>query len=67
MAIAALDGCGPCHACQDVCPRSVPLLDIFAFTRRKLEEVDAVRLPVAELPAAEEGMEQAQPEPGLGT
>ena len=35
--------------------------------RLKLEEVDAVRLPVAELPAAEEGMEQAQPEPGLGT
>ena len=67
VAIAALDGCGPCHACQDVCPRSVPLLDIFAFTRRKLEEVDAVRSPVAELPAAEEGMEQAQPEPGLGT
>ena len=67
VAIAALDGCGPCHACQDACPRAVPLLDIFDYTRRKLAEVDAVLAPAAELPAAEEALPQAQPEPGLGT
>jgi succinate dehydrogenase/fumarate reductase-like Fe-S protein len=64
-AIATLDACGSCHACQEVCPRAVPLLDIFAFTRRKLAEVDAARAPVAELVAAEEPI--AAPQPGLGT
>src|SRR5207237_809118 len=49
--IGTLDACGVCHACQDVCPRAVPLLDIFAFTQRKLLEVDAARAPAAELAA----------------
>lgn len=62
--IGTLDACGVCHACQDVCPRAVPLLDIFAFTRRKLVEVDAARA-CEELPAAEEPVVAAQP--GLGT
>jgi len=65
-AIATLDLCGTCHACQEVCPRAVPLLDIFAFTRRKLLEVDAARAQVAELPAPEETV-AAAPQPGLGT
>ena len=39
--IGLLNQCGTCRACQDVCPRAVPLLDIFAFTRRKLDEVRA--------------------------
>jgi hypothetical protein len=48
-----------------VCPRAVPLLDIFAFTRRKLLEVDAARAPATEMAAAEEPAVAAQP--GLGT
>jgi len=63
--IGTLDACGVCHACQDVCPRAVPLLDIFAFTRRKLLEVDAARAPAAELAVAEEPVATVQP--GLGT
>jgi succinate dehydrogenase/fumarate reductase-like Fe-S protein len=63
--ISALDACGPCHACQDVCPRAVPLLEIFAFTRRKLLEVDAARDPAAEAPAAAQDVVPAIP--GLGT
>jgi hypothetical protein len=43
----------------------VPLLEIFAFTRRKLVEVDAARAPFPELAAAEEPVAAAQP--GLGT
>ena len=39
--LSALDGCGSCSLCRDACPRGVPLLDIFRFTRRKLEEVEA--------------------------
>jgi Fe-S oxidoreductase len=41
--VALLDLCGTCTRCRDVCPRGVPLLDIFAFTRRKLAQVDALR------------------------
>ena len=63
--IGTLDACGVCQACQDVCPRAVPLLDIFAFTRRKLVEVDAARAPAAELATAEEPVVAVQP--GLGT
>jgi succinate dehydrogenase/fumarate reductase-like Fe-S protein len=63
--IGTLDACGLCHACQDVCPRAVPLLDIFTFTRRKLLEVDEARAPAAELAVAEEPVAAAQP--GLGT
>jgi len=40
-ALGALDLCGDCRLCQDSCPRSVPLLDIFRFTRHKLEQVEA--------------------------
>ena len=43
----------------------MPLLDIFAFTRRKLAEVDAARAPAAELATAEEPVVAVQP--GLGT
>jgi len=64
-AIATLDQCGTCHACQDVCPRAVPLLQIFAFTRRKLAEVDAAQAPVSEPLALEEPAGRAGP--GLGT
>ena len=39
-AVACATG-GTCSACQQICPRSVPLLEIFAFTRRKLAQVDA--------------------------
>ena len=38
--IALLDKCGSCSACQQICPRAVPLLEIFAFTRGKLADVD---------------------------
>lgn len=38
--LAVLDGCGTCSLCQGACPRGVPLLRIFAFTRRKLAELD---------------------------
>jgi succinate dehydrogenase/fumarate reductase-like Fe-S protein len=65
--ISLLDRCGTCRACQDSCPRGVPLLEIFAFTRRKLVEVDAARAPAllpAE-PAAE--AEAAVAQPGLST
>lgn len=41
--VAILDLCGTCTRCRDVCPRGVPLLDIFAFTRRKLAQVDEAR------------------------
>ena len=40
-AVEVVELCGACTACQDSCPRAVPLLDIFAFTRRKLAEVSA--------------------------
>ena len=39
--VALLDRCGSCSLCQNACPRGVPLLAIFAFTRRKLVEMDA--------------------------
>ena len=63
--ISALDECGSCHVCQDVCPRAVPLLEIFAFTKRKLLEVDAALAPEADAPAATELDIPALP--GLGT
>jgi formate hydrogenlyase subunit 6/NADH:ubiquinone oxidoreductase subunit I len=40
-ALLAVERCGDCRLCQDTCPRGVPLLEIFAFSRRKLTEVDA--------------------------
>jgi succinate dehydrogenase/fumarate reductase-like Fe-S protein len=51
-AVAIVESCGTCHACQEVCPRGVPLLKIFAFTRRKLAEVDAARASEASAFAA---------------
>ena len=54
--VALLDLCGTCTLCRDVCPRGVPLLDIFDFTRRKLAQVDAVRAGgAAQGPSDEEG------------
>jgi Fe-S oxidoreductase len=65
--IALLDRCGTCRLCQDSCPRRVPLLDIFAFTRRKLAEVDAARAPAA-LPASSAAAVDAPVvQPGLST
>ena len=63
--ISTLDECGSCHVCQDVCPRAVPLLAIFAFTKRKLLEVDAALAPEADAPTATELDIPALP--GLGT
>jgi succinate dehydrogenase/fumarate reductase-like Fe-S protein len=63
--ITVLDACGPCQLCQDVCPRAVPLLEIFTFTKRKLLEVDAARDPAAEASTAPEVVVPALP--GLGT
>jgi succinate dehydrogenase/fumarate reductase-like Fe-S protein len=63
--ISALDACGDCHVCQDVCPRGVPLLEIFAFTKRKLVEVDAARDLATEARPAAEAV--APLLPGLGT
>jgi succinate dehydrogenase/fumarate reductase-like Fe-S protein len=64
-AVAIVESCGTCHACQDVCPRGVPLLDIFAFTRRKLAEVDAARALDAYDVA--DALPKALPMAGLGT
>jgi len=50
--VALLDLCGTCTRCRDVCPRGVPLLDIFAYTRRKLAQVDAVRSETSSPPAS---------------
>ena len=63
--VSALDACGDCHACQDVCPRAVPLLEIFAFTKRKLLEVDAARDLATEARPAAEAVAPLMP--GLGT
>ena len=41
--IALLEKCGTCDLCQRNCPRGVPLLQIFAFTKRKLAQVDEAR------------------------
>lgn len=41
--ISVLSRCGSCRLCQEVCPRAVPLLDLFDFTRRKLAQVDEAR------------------------
>ena len=64
-AVAIVESCGACHVCQDVCPRGVPLLDIFAFTRRKLAEVDAARALDADAFAG--ALPPAMPVAGLGT
>ena len=50
--VKLLDLCGTCTLCQAACPRGVPLLEIFAFTKRKLLEVDAA-MPPALPPAAQ--------------
>jgi ferredoxin len=65
--ISLLDRCGTCRLCQDSCPRRVPLLEIFAFTRRKLVEVDAARAPAA-LPAHSDAeIDPGVAQPGLST
>jgi succinate dehydrogenase/fumarate reductase-like Fe-S protein len=64
-AVSTLDACGTCHACQDICPRAVPLLDIFAFTRRKLAEVDEARALASEALFGAQAV--VAPLPGFGT
>ncbi len=36
---AIFEKCGECRLCVDACPRQIPLRDLFAFARRKLDEV----------------------------
>jgi succinate dehydrogenase/fumarate reductase-like Fe-S protein len=63
--ISLLERCGTCRLCHDSCPRAVPLLDIFAFTRRKLAEVDAARAPAALPSASAAEADAALAQPGL--
>jgi succinate dehydrogenase/fumarate reductase-like Fe-S protein len=42
-AVARADACVHCTACQDACPRGVPLKEMFSFARRKLDEVERWR------------------------
>jgi succinate dehydrogenase/fumarate reductase-like Fe-S protein len=40
--LAYFDRCGECRACEEVCPEDLPLREIAAFVRRKIDEIRVV-------------------------
>lgn len=46
--------CGSCTKCVDICPPRVPLLDLFAYANRKLDQVVAAKAGVLPLPVVKE-------------